>query len=523
LSGEQTGGLSAGDRDQLTRRGIDAREAVRQLRLLREPPPPRRLLRPATVGDGVRRVGENEQESLRAVWREAVATGGATKLVPASGAASRMFASLIAALDEQPFPKPAEIARRAAAGDARARDVERLWRELPRFPFFDDLAAVCAARGTPLAELRERRDGRTLLRRLLTDAGLGLASLPKGLVPFHHYRGSSSGSGSRTAAEEHLWEGALYLADGEGVARVHYTVAPEALDAFAAELAGSADRLLRAHGVVAEVTFSTQDASTDTLAATPEGEPFRQDDGSLLLRPGGHGALLGNLAALPCRWALVKNIDNVRPESAHELVSRWQEVIGGLLVELERKAHEHLRRLRRDAGDEATAGAHAFLVDELSMPPAASALHVREQLIERLDRPLRVCGVVENQGEPGGGPFWVARDGGASLQIVERAEVDAAADQQAVYASSTHFNPAQIAAGLHDADGRPFELARYVDDDAVFIARKSHAGRELLALERPGLWNGSMARWNTVFVEVPAATFAPVKTVFDLLRPEHQP
>ena len=474
-----TAELSAADCEQLAARGIDAREAERQLRLLREPPTPPRLLRPCTVGDGIRRLDEAEQKALREIWQSDGAGADAVKLVPASGAASRMFGPLLALRDEEPFPGGAELSRRAAAGDAGARDLERLWRELPRLPFFDELAAVCAARGAPLSELRERRDGRRLLRLLLGEDGLALASRPKGLIPFHHYRDRG---GSRTAAEEHLWEGAASLADEEGVARFHFTVGSEARDQFAAELAEASDRLLRARGVVAEVGFSMQGPSTDTLAITPNGEPFRDDDGSLLLRPSGHGALLDNLGALEARWVLLKNVDNVQPERAHELVAHWQEVLGGLLVRLALEARDH--------------------------------------------RPLRVCGVVENRGEPGGGPFWVERGPGeVSAQIVERAELGMTPDpaQEAVFASSTHFNPVQIAVALRDVLGQRYDLRRYVDERAVFIARKSHHGRELLALERPGLWNGAMADWNTVFVEVPAETFAPVKTVFDLLRPEHQP
>jgi hypothetical protein len=521
-----TAELSDADRAQLAARGIEPDEAERQLRLLRDPPPPLRLVRPCTVGDGIRRFETAEREALRVAFQRAVGTGAAAKLVPASGAATRMFRSLLALLEEEPFPATAELSRRAATGDASARDLERLWRELPRFPFFDELAAVCAARGASLPELLERRDGRRLLGRLLTDAGLGLAALPKGLIPFHRYP-----AGSRTAAEEHLWEGSYYLADAEGVARHHFTVAAEAHDRFATELADAADRLLRARGVVAEVGLSVQDPATDTLAVTPEGEPFRDGDGTLLLRPGGHGALLGNLAALPSRWLFVKNVDNVRPEDAHERVAHWPEVLGGLLVTLEERAHELVRRLRAggESGETELAAGERFVAEELGsrilprserLPPAER----RRLLLDRLDRPLRVCGVVENRGEPGGGPFWVRReDGEVTAQIVEGAQLGDDAGQQALFGDATHFNPVQIAVALRDAGGAPFDLARYVDDQAVFIAAKSHAGRPLLALERPGLWNGAMAGWNTVFVEVPAATFAPVKTLFDLLRPEHQP
>jgi hypothetical protein len=517
--------LSDGDRAQLAARGITVAEAERQLAILRQPPQPFRVVRPATVGDGIHRLDAAAQARAQASWGVAVAEGGAAKMVPASGAASRMFAGLRSMLDEDPFPAPPVIARRAAAGNQAAAELERLWRDLPRFPFFEELTAMCAARGTPLSELRDRKDGGRLLRTLIDEPGLGLANLPKALVPFHRYR-----EGSRTALEEHLREGAVYLADRHGRSRFHFTIAPEARARFAAEAAESRRRLHRDRDVFAEVEMSVQDPATDTLAATPEGEPFRLDDGTLLLRPGGHGALLGNLGNLDARWVLIKNIDNVAPEALHATVGLWQGVLGGLLVELTTRAHELVRRLDSDAGAaDGVAAAAAFLAGDLGVAAARGwaerePAEARRLLRERLDRPLRVCGVVANTGEPGGGPFWVQREGGEeSLQIVEKAELAPGDEgQAAVFASSTHFNPVQIAAGLRDAAGRPYDLDRYTDPRAVFVARKTHAGRDLLALERPGLWNGAMAAWNTVFVEIPGEIFTPVKTVFDLLRPEHQ-
>ncbi len=464
-----TAELSAADLEQLAARGIDAREAERQLRLLREPPHPPRLLRPCTVGDGIRRLDAHEQEAMRATWRSWTRGEGAAKLVPASGAASRMFSTLLPLLEEEPFPTPAELSGRAAAGDASARDLERLWSELPRFPFFDKLAAVCAARGTPLSELSERRDGRRLLRLLLGDDGLGLASRPKGLIPFHRYPDHQNAeSGSRTAAEEHLWEGAAYIADEDGDARYAFTVPAESRERFATELAAAADRLQRARGVVAKVELSVQDPATDTLAITPDGEPFRNDDGSLLLRPGGHGALLANLSALAppgspgwecASWVLIKNVDNVQPEHAHELVAHWQGVLGGLLITIENAVHDHLEQLSSAEGfaaeeDVAAAASARFLVEELGVAEAAGWPSQKggepyRLLRQRLLRPLRVCGVVENRGEPGGGPFWVQRGSDEpSKQIVERAEIGDDPAQAEVFARSTHFNPVLIAAGL---------------------------------------------------------------------------
>ncbi|HVS02284.1 MAG TPA: DUF4301 family protein [Thermoanaerobaculia bacterium] len=512
------------DRRQLSERGIGEAEAERQLALLRQPPQPFRLLRPCTPGDGIRVLGEEAAEGLVTDQGDAAAAGRFGKLVPASGAATRMFRTLLELLQEDPPPSAEQLARRAGAGDGPAGDALRLLAELPRVPFRDALAAACAARGSDLDTLRERGDAVPVLAALLGPEGLGLADLPKGLVPFHRHPGGEV----RTPLEEHLVEGAGYLADGRGACRLHFTVPPEHRERFRAEAQAASARIAARREVRCEVGLSVQEPSTDTLALDPDtGEPFRDDDGTLLLRPGGHGALLHNLQALGGDLLYLKNIDNVLPEGpAQAAVAHWQRVLGGLLVRLEARARELRRRLAGEDSRQLLIAAESF-VEELGRPlpghdPSPAAR--RRRVLDLLDRPLRVCGVVPNAGEPGGGPFWVRRpDGEISVQIVERAEVPGDDEEQAaVFASSTHFNPVQLACALRDADGLPYELDRFVDPRAVFIARKSHQGRPLLALERPGLWNGAMAGWHTVFVEVPGDTFAPVKTVFDLLRPAHQ-
>lgn len=512
------------DLAQMREAGIAPEEAERQLELFRRPPPPIRLDRPATVGDGILRLGETERARLTALAREAQAEGGFVKLVPASGAASRMFRDLEALLH----------------GDEEHDDTARVFLDrLPDFAFYEDLAEAVGAGGEDLAALRRRRELAPILDALLTSAGgrgLGYARAPKGLIRFHRYADGQR----RMAFDEHLAEAVAHLRDGTGLCRLHFTVAPEHRGAFAERLAEVGPRYSERYGSRFEVAWSHQAHATDTLAVDLGNRPFRTDEGRLLFRPGGHGALLGNLESAGGVVTFVKNIDNVVPDGRKDEVVAWKHALAGQLLALRDRAFDLLDRLEGDGGggggedgallDEAA----RFLADDLHRPlPArlagAAADERRRALIDRLDRPLRVCGVVPNAGEPGGGPFWVREgesDGSqqdVSLQIVEASQVDESDEaQRSTLRSSTHFNPVDLVCSLADRRGRPYDLARFVDPSTVFIAEKSHQGRKLKALERPGLWNGAMAGWNTVFVEVPLATFAPVKTVFDLLRPEHQ-
>jgi len=507
-------GLSVQDRTQLEAAGIPAQEAERQLALLRKPPPPTHLLRPCTPGDGIEVLSEARLSALHALHAEAGREGRFTKFVPASGAASRMFADL-AKFRGQSVTR-AEVARRVGEGDKAAAGLLTFLDNLERFPFAE--ALLRSAGGVT-------DDVRTILDALLGEDGLDYGNLPKGLIPFHRY-----GDDVRTAFEEHLVEAAAYTRDGRGTCRLHFTVSPEHRAGFEDALREVRRGYQGAFGVHLEVGFSTQEPSTDTLALDPAGAAFRREDGTLLLRPGGHGALLHNLNLLAAAGAdlvFVKNIDNVVPDRLRGPTVTWKKAIAGRLLELERQAHRfaHLLATGQAAGA-VVSEVQAFCHDVLHAPePPAPGAAGRAYLLERLRRPLRVCGVVPNTGEPGGGPFWVqAEDGTVSLQIVEGAQIDAKDPEQArIYASSTHFSPTDLVCALRDPDGHAYDLEGYVDPRAVLFARKSHEGRPLLALERPGLWNGAMARWNTVFVEVPLSTFTPVKTVNDLLRPEHQP
>ena len=493
--------------------GISTAEAERQIELLREPPAAAELVRPCTVGDGLRVLSESEWPGLEASWREAAAAGRFSKLVPASGAASRMFARLEEVRSGPSLARRA-LAERAAGGDAAAAAVDMLLSRIDDLPFAGELARTGALHGRDLGGWATSDDYPRVLDAILGDDGLGFARRPKALIPFHRYA-----EGSLTAFDEQLAEARDYLRSGGARASVHFTVSEDSLGEFEAAAAGS----VLARGC--EITWSTHHVSTSPLTLETDGGPARTATGSLLLRPGGHGALLRNLAAHDGDLVYLKNIDNVLPEWRREPVVSWQRLLGGLAAQLAARARRLLRELLAGGSPAVVEEAVAFCRDAIGRePPTGDFESTRAALIDLLDRPLRVCGMVPNAGEPGGGPFWVrTADGGAHPQIVEAAQVDRTdPEQERVFSSSTHFNPVMIVAALRRHDGTAHALDRFVDPRAVFVSRKPFEGRVLTVLERPGLWNGAMAGWNTVFVEVPLDTFAPVKTVLDLLRPAHQ-
>lgn len=471
--------FSPDDLKQMSELGIDPAEALRQIELFRNPPPFTRVLRACRLGDGIRRISKASEPWLLARFEEAVRRGRIAKLVPASGAATRMFKELL-------------------EGDPLA--VRTFLENLPRFAFYEDLAGL--------------QDRRAILEHLLTEKGLSYAELPKGLLKFHRYP-----DGPRTPFEEHLVEAADVTRDEEGNCRLHFTVSPQHRERFEALLEEVRERYEAKYNCRFDISFSHQQRSTDTIAVDPENRPFRQEDGTLLFRPGGHGALLGNLASLGWDIVLLKNIDNVVPDGRKPLVNGWKKALSGYLLALQERIFRLQERLEADPA--ALEEASKLVEGELSRPIPAGA-DPRQFVIDALNRPLRVCGVVRNQGEPGGGPFWVEDEKGQlSIQIVESSQIDPKVREE-MLAGSTHFNPVDIVCALRDRKGAPYDLHQFVDPTTVFISSKSHEGRPLKALERPGLWNGAMAGWNTVFIEVPDETFAPVKSVLDLLRPEHQ-
>ncbi|MBW3671987.1 MAG: DUF4301 family protein [Acidobacteria bacterium] len=493
------------DLQELERRGIAVEEAERQLKLLRKPSNSVNLERPAVAGDGITVIPESEISGLIDEADETAGKGRVQKFVPASGAATRMFAELMPALED---------------GQSLSGSPERFFQELENFPFADQLRRLSYEQGVSLGPDMDERETRLALRLLLTDEGLGYSDLAKGLIPFHRYPDEV-----RTAFEEQVREGILFASDGED-ARFHFTVPQSDLGRFSVEEKRVARAVRDRDGVRCRVVFSVQHPSTDTVAMTSDGEPFRTDEGDLLLRPGGHGSLLRNLIELGGDVVFVKNIDNVRPQHVHRDVARWYKVLIGHLVSLEERVRNALRAME-DGDPTAVTRAAAFAEQAFARPFNGDRIgseSMKRHTIDALRRPIRVCAVVRNEGEPGGAPFWVRETSGRdSLQIVESSQVDMAnPKQKKIFGSSTHFNPVAIACSVRDPAGKPYDLRSFVDPEAAFVAQKTHQGRELRALEHPGLWNGGMAGWNSVFVEVPAFTFAPVKTVFDLLRDEHR-
>ncbi|NPV04785.1 MAG: DUF4301 family protein [Syntrophaceae bacterium] len=504
--------FSASDIEYIRARGMTEEKIVSQIERFRRGATALTLDRPATVGDGIVRVADDEKPRLVALHDEAAGAGRCLKFVPASGAATRMFRDWHAALNAGGF------------GSRAARDA--FIESLPSYAFYEDLCEALSKAGCDPARPTAEGGECEILDCILGERGLHYACKPKALLKFHRY-----GDGARTALEEHLVEAALYVRDRSGLCRLHVTVSSEHLAPVRALVERVRGDYERRFGVRYEIGFSVQSESTDTIAVDLDNRPFRARDGRLLFRPGGHGALLYNLQAIEGDIVFVKNIDNVVPDRLKDTTVLYKKILGGFLVDLQGQLFSRLRALADPSAGEAVLDEAArFASGRLAclLPPDFGGRPVKERreiLMRALDRPLRVCGMVKNEGEPGGGPFWVREpDGGCSLQIVEEVQVDKRqAGQAEIWASSTHFNPVDLACGVRDYRGRPFDLERFVAADQVFISVKSHEGRDIKALELPGLWNGSMARWHTVFVEVPIETFNPVKTVDDLLRPAHRP
>lgn len=455
-----------------------------QLKNFREGFPFLPVTRAASCGDGIRVLDAAGIEQAAARYDRAKESLRVVKFVPASGAATRMFKDL--------FEFVREGRRTAVVGELLANR--------RRFAFWPELRTIV---GDDADELRTVEN--------IVAEGLRYGETPKGLVSFHRY-----GDEVRKAVEEHLVEGAQYAAAG-GEVKIHFTVSPEHLTRFEALLAEKIPGYESRFGVKYRISFSVQDPSTDTLAVNPDCTPFRRADGRLLFRPAGHGALIGNLGKIDADIVFVKNIDNVTTDARRGDTVLYKKALAGVLLALQERIFEYLMALEVPGAELEPIA--AFIENELcvKLPKDYGTPLLRRVL----NRPIRVCGMVRNEGEPGGGPFWVAgADGLETLQIAESNQI--APEKRKLMRSATHFNPVDLVCSFRTSKGGRFDLREFVDPATGFISRKSDGGRELLAQELPGLWNGAMARWNTVFVEVPITTFSPVKVVTDLLRPEHQ-
>ena len=504
--------LTEQDLKQIKEKGISAEKLENQLEQFKTGFPFLKLEAAAGIGRGIMAPDESSRKQYVNAWEAYKGDGKrVVKFVPASGAASRMFKDMFAFVD--------------APYDVPTTDFEkRYFDNIKKFAFYDALNAACQKNeGKDIEALIAEGNYKAVAANMLKKEGLNYGQLPKGLLLFHKYE-----EGARTPMEEHLVEGALYAASA-GEAHVHFTVSHEHMELFKAKVAEKADGYSKKYGIKYDITFSEQKPSTDTVAANADNTPFRNDDGSLLFRPGGHGALIENLNEIDADVIFVKNIDNVVPDRLKGDTVEWKQVIAGVLVTLQQKAFDYLRLL--DTGKythEQIEEMIRFVQQDLCCRKAdIKELEDAELVIylrKKLNRPMRVCGVVKNVGEPGGGPFLTYnQDGTVSLQILESSQIDKSnTAYMEMFTKGTHFNPVDLVCAVKDYRGEPFNLPEYVDKTTGFISSKSKSGKELKALELPGLWNGAMSDWNTVFVEVPLTTFNPVKTVNDLLREEHQ-
>ena len=505
--------LTHEDKELLAKKGISEQQIAEQLACFEKGFPYLKLAGAASVENrGIMIADADEQKKYLAAWDAYKDTDKkVVKFVPASGAASRMFKNLFEFL--------------GADYSVPTTDFEKkFFDHIHSFAFYNDLNAACLDNtGKNIDALVAEHNYKAVVSNLLEGAGLNYGALPKGLLKFHRYA-----NGVRTPLEEHLVEGALYAAGKTGQVNVHFTVSTEHKALFSQLVEEKVAEYAKKYGVSFNVSFSEQKPSTDTLAADMENKPFR-DNGKLVFRPGGHGALIENLNDMDADIVFIKNIDNVVPDRLKGDTVTYKKLLAGVLVTLQQQAFQYLKLL--DGGHYSHDQLETIIrfvqqqlrcrkEDIKDLEDADLVIYLRK----KLNRPMRVCGMVKNVGEPGGGPFLAYNpDGTVSLQILESSQIDMKdPEKKAMFEQGTHFNPVDLVCAIRDYKGNKFNLLDYVDKATGFISYKSKNGKDLKALELPGLWNGSMSDWSTVFVEVPLSTFNPVKTVNDLLREQHQ-
>ena len=518
--------LSDNDKKQISALKMTEQQVISQIELLKKGVPYLKLDRPCTVGDGIRSVSKEELKELSKIFDECGKERELLKFVPASGAASRMFKTLFNFYNQYPQAQRDSVVLKAQKGDKDSQYLLTFMDNIRNFAFYDDLKSVMGEDDLDAEALIDNGRFKEVIEYLLGQKGLGYAQLPKALLVFHRYP-----DGNRTAFEEHLVEAAEYVRDVNGMSHLHFTVSPEHKQDFEGFLKKSVPRYEKHYGIQFSVDFSVQERATNTISVDLENKPFRLNDGTIFFRPGGHGALIDNLSNIEGDIIFIKNIDNVVHDRLKDQTFQWKRALGGCLIQIQQKIFSYLERLTKEPLDEELLDeAIEFAKNDLYIIPSNSedVISAKEKqafLISKFNRPIRVCGMVRNVDEPGGGPFWIkSKDGSLSLQIVESAQIDPKSEeQQTVFRSSIYFSPVDIVCGVRDRHGKAYDLRHYVDPEAALISIKSKDGRELKAMELPGLWNGAMSDWNTIFVEVPLITFNPVKTINDLLREQHQP
>ncbi|MDR0420706.1 MAG: DUF4301 family protein [Prevotellaceae bacterium] len=490
--------LNKNDLQNINKAGINKTDVEEQLKRFETGFPFLQIKSAAGTERGVLKLSADEQKKFENVYENF--DGSKTKFVPASGAASRMFKSLFEA--KEMFENGANIDEVST----KNRDAKIFFDNITKFAFYDELTKYRASSKSEI------------LNFLLASQGLNYGNMPKGILLFHRYENFK-----RTPFEEHLVEAAKYAHETKTkTANLHFTVSTEHVELFQK----LRDQTIKSYGnkyeVDYKINFSTQKTTTDTIAVTPDNMPFRNSDGSLVFYPGGHGALLENLNEIDSDIVFIKNVDNVVPETKLAETIRWKKIIAGVLIDCRNKIFDYINRLQTNDYTLQTDEIIEFLSKNLCIDLPKNA--DRELLLSKLNRPVRVCGMVKNEGEPGGGPFLIhENDGTTSLQILESSQINKK-DKKAMemFALSTHFNPVDLVCCIKNYKGEKFNLPDFRDNSTGFISEKSRAGKKIKVLELPGLWNGAMSKWNTIFVETPIETFNPVKTVNDLLRQQHQ-
>lgn len=508
--------LTANDSSQLDKKGITTKQIEKQIQQFEKGFPPLEIIKPALVKDGIRQFTDKRMDELIALYEKKSKRLKKLKFVPASGAATRMFKRLYEVLNTYQGTEE-EYLKLMAEKDFYC--LNYLCKNLKKFAFFNDLEEIILSDGKSFSEISKQKDIIYLIECILNEKGLNYGSLPKGLIKFHR-----TDTGNRTPVEEHLIEGVAYANSGKKV-YLHFTVSPDHMDLFKNHLNEVLPLYQKRFKVKFIIDFSIQKPETDTVAVDLDNQLVRDEEGAILFRPGGHGALIHNLNEIDADLIFIKNIDNVVQDRLKDETYNYKKLLGGVLLETYLQAETLYSKLRKNENEEHLQKTEEFVEKRLffKLPETYAAFTDKEKqayLLKVLDRPYRVCGMVRNEGEPGGGPFWIANaDGSRSLQIIEGSQfVDY---QKEIMSRATHFNPVDLVCYTRNFKGKKYDLTCFVDSQTGFISQKSVDGETIKALELPGLWNGAMANWNTIFVEVPIGTFNPVKELNDLLRAEH--
>ncbi|MBK8807493.1 MAG: DUF4301 family protein [Bacteroidales bacterium] len=510
------------DIDKITGKGLSLDLVQKQIDRFKSGFPFLDISEAATPEKGIRIIDKKDISKHIKTFEKKSKNKTMIKFVPASGAASRMFKNSFS-FYETFKGSDQELAK--LKSDKNFYSINNFIANIEKFAFYDDLKKHLQTDGFSIDKLIENKEYKKIVEYLLFK-GLMYGNIPKGLILFHKYE-----TASRTAIEEQLVEGAHYAKNSKGDVYIHFTVSPEFLENFKAHIDQIKKEYQVKYGVKYVISYSIQKPHTDTIAVDGSNQPFRNEDNSLLFRPGGHGALIENLNDLEYDIIFIKNIDNVAPDRLKPITYDYKKALAGILLHYQVQIFKYIEKLEntKRVTDRKIKKIKSFLEDELQFFFPSNFFELRKDqqsdyILEILNRPIRVCGMVKNEGEPGGGPFFVKEpDGAISLQIIEKAQVNTKDEiQNKLLETSTHFNPVDIVCGVSDLTGKKFNLLKFIDENSGIITQKSNSGKELKALELPGLWNGAMANWTTIFVEVPIETFTPVKELNDLLRTEHQ-